>query len=72
LILRLEATADALVFVLQDARWLGVPAPRILWPRLAAREFVADGWYRFDVRIGLPLVGPLIRYAGRLQITGSD
>lgn len=71
-IVRLEASPTALVFVLQDARWLGLKAPRALWPRIAAREFVADGGYRFDVRIGLPLVGSLIHYEGRLNVIAAE
>lgn len=70
-IVRLEASADALVWVPQGVRWLGIPMPRALWPRISAREFVADGWYRFDVRIALPIVGPLIHYEGRLNITSG-
>jgi len=72
LIIRLEPSSTALLFVVETARWFGLPVPRALRPRVEAREFVADGWYRFDVRIALPLVGPLIRYDGRLRIVGTD
>ena len=37
-------------------------------PRLAASERAgADGSYRFDGEIGLPIVGRLVRYRGRLR-----
>ncbi len=72
LIIRLEPSSTALLFVIETARWFGLSVPRVLRPRVEASEFVADGWYRFDVRIALPLVGPLIRYDGRLRIVGTD
>jgi hypothetical protein len=72
LVFRLEASDAAIRFVLEDVRCLGVSLPRWLRPRIDAREFVADGWYRFDVRVALPVVGLLIHYDGRLRITESD
>jgi hypothetical protein len=43
----------------------------VLRPRVEAREFVAEESYRFDARIALPLVGPLIRYDGGVRTTAS-
>ncbi len=46
---------------------LGVPLPRFLWPRIAANERVdAEGRFRFDVEIGLPVIGRLVHYRGWL------
>lgn len=67
LILRLEPSAEGLAFSLLEARCLGLSLPRTLRPRLEAREFVEAGWYRFFVRLDLPLLGRLIQYEGRLR-----
>jgi hypothetical protein len=53
---------------LQRGRILGVPLPRCLWPRIVANERVDDaGRFRFDVTIGLPGIGRLVRYRGWLE-----
>ena len=45
--------------------WLfGIPVPRRLLPTSETAESAADGIVRFDVRISLPLCGPIIHYAG--------
>lgn len=42
--------------------------PRRLAPQAPARAFVdGAGRYRFDVQIGLPWIGPLVRYQGWLE-----
>jgi hypothetical protein len=49
--------------------WLGpLPLPRRLAPQAPARAFI-DGAdrYRFDVRIELPWVGPIVHYQGWLE-----
>ena len=43
-----------------------VPLPAILSPRATAREWEAGGLFHFDVSIGLPLIGPIVRYRGWL------
>ena len=44
-----------------------VPLPRFLAPMTRAREWVDDeGRFRFDVEIGLALIGPIVRYTGWL------
>ncbi|SMX46178.1 DUF4166 domain-containing protein [Maliponia aquimaris] len=49
-------------------RVLGLPLPRLLWPRVTAREWAEGGRYRFDISIALPLGGPrLIAYSGHLD-----
>ncbi|MGR3620998.1 DUF4166 domain-containing protein [Pseudophaeobacter sp.] len=48
---------------------LGLPLPRWLTPRSAAREFEAvDGEFGFDISASLPLVGMLIRYRGSFPV----
>jgi Domain of unknown function (DUF4166)/Saccharopine dehydrogenase NADP binding domain len=41
--------------------------PLWLAPRTQARESAQGGEFNFDVRMQLPLVGPLVQYRGRLQ-----
>ncbi|MFD1333570.1 DUF4166 domain-containing protein, partial [Methylopila musalis] len=63
---RIEMTAAG-------ARVCGVALPRALWPRCAAAAWADErGRYRFDVRLALPVFGPLIRYAGWLAPKGAD
>ena len=66
---RLHVAADAAGLRMHVAAWrIGpVPLPRRLAPRALAREWAdAAGRFRFDVRIALPGVGRLVRYAGWL------
>lgn len=52
--------------------WLGpMPLPLLLAPRARAREWEEDGRFHFDVRISLPLFGPLVRYRGWLEPADS-
>ncbi|HEV2816194.1 MAG TPA: DUF4166 domain-containing protein [Allosphingosinicella sp.] len=47
--------------------WIGpIPMPLPLGPRCAAREYEEDGRFRFDVSIGLPLIGLVAHYRGWL------
>ncbi|NML05921.1 SDR family oxidoreductase [Sphingomonas sp. G-3-2-10] len=49
-------------------RWslFGVPLPRFLAPRIAAREWQEDERFRFEVEVAAPLIGRVIRYSGWL------
>ena len=49
-------------------RWsaFGVPMPRLLAPRIAAREWQEDGRFRFEVGVALPLLGAVVHYTGWL------
>jgi hypothetical protein len=50
-----------------SARLLGAPLPRFLTPWTQAYERIdAQGRFAFDVEIGLPVVGRLVRYRGWL------
>jgi Domain of unknown function (DUF4166)/Saccharopine dehydrogenase NADP binding domain len=50
-------------------RWtaFGVPMPLWLGPQSTAHESVIDGKFRFDVEIGHPMVGLVVRYRGWLD-----
>jgi hypothetical protein len=52
--------------VMTGARFLGVSLPRWCWPRIKAFETGAEGQFRFDVEIGVPMIGRLVRYRGWL------
>src|SRR5882724_11930981 len=64
--LELRAADGQLVLVMRGMRCCGVPLPPALWPRIAASESEEGGRFRFDVEIGLPLLGRLVRYRGWL------
>ena len=50
-------------------RWsvFGLPLPRMLGPRIAAREWQNGDHFRFEVHVAMPLIGPVVRYAGWLR-----
>lgn len=50
-------------------RWsvLGLPMPRALLPKGISFESEAEGKFRFDVEIALPLVGRIVAYQGALS-----
>jgi hypothetical protein len=52
-------------------RWsiFHIPLPLFLAPRIAAREWQEEnGRFGFDVRVSMPLIGPVVRYAGWLAL----
>jgi hypothetical protein len=63
----LASLADGLDMRMRRWRAFGVPLPLALAPRTAAREWEADGRFRFDVRIGFPLIGEIVHYGGWLK-----
>jgi Domain of unknown function (DUF4166) len=63
----LVASEAGLRFVQKRTWWLGIPWPRSLGPRVEAVEApAADGW-KVDIRLALPLFGPLLRYHGIMR-----
>jgi hypothetical protein len=64
----IRLVADAAGVTYRPVRcWLfGVRLPPWLQPRVAARESVVHGRFHFDVEIGAPLFGRIIRYRGWL------
>jgi hypothetical protein len=53
-------------------RILGVPWPARWAPRMEVREAVADGLYRFDVRVELPRAMLLVHYRGALRVDAGE
>ena len=45
-----------------------ITLPRVLAPSMTAWESERDGKYAFEVSVGLPLFGPVIRYFGTLDL----
>jgi uncharacterized protein DUF4166/saccharopine dehydrogenase-like protein len=61
------AVADGrLELMMRGMRCCGVALPRAVWPRIEANESEERGRFHFDVKIGLALVGQLVRYRGWL------
>lgn len=68
--LALEARGDGIDMWLVGA-WIGhLALPRFAWPRIVAVERAQAGRHRFDVTIGVRVVGRLVRYRGWLDIAG--
>lgn len=49
----------------------GVPMPRLLGPRIAAREWQEDDRFRFEVAVAMPLIGRIVHYTGWLRPSGE-
>ncbi len=67
-VLAVPSGPDGLRLEPRGMRFLGLPLPAFLWPRINARETVVDGKFAFDVVLDLPLIGRLIRYQGTLRL----
>lgn len=52
-------------------RFLGVPLPAFVLPRIEVFEHDADDRFNFHVDLGMPLVGRLVLYTGWLVPEGS-
>ncbi len=70
-VLDVRASALGIDLVACGASLRGMPLPQALTPRVEARERVENNTFRFEVAVGLPLFGPLIRYQGWLR-RGQD
>lgn len=68
LVFALEERGGALVMVLRGLRFLGMPCPRWLLPRVEARETGAKGRLNFHVRATLPVIGQVAGYRGWLAL----
>ena len=53
---------------LRGVRLLGLPLPRLLWPKVRAGERVEESRFVFDVEIRLPAAGLLVHYHGTLRL----
>lgn len=58
---------DGLRMELRGWSAFGLPMPRVLGPRIAAREWEEEGRFRFEVGVALPLIGEVVHYAGWLE-----
>lgn len=63
-----QVQSGRLHYTLMAARVGPIPLPGWLKPSLIAWEGEHDDDYEFEVEVGLPLIGRLIRYAGRLTL----
>ncbi|MBO9711480.1 SDR family oxidoreductase [Sphingomonas sp.] len=62
----LPADREGLRMVSRGWSAFGIPMPRGLGPRIAAREWQEGERFRFDVAVAMPLIGPVVAYAGWL------
>lgn len=63
----LPADESGLRMVLRRWTLFRLPMPRALGPHIHAREWQEGGRFRFDVAVGVPWIGPIIHYQGRLE-----
>ncbi|HEX6834832.1 MAG TPA: DUF4166 domain-containing protein [Rudaea sp.] len=64
----LDVIERRLVWRIAQVRALGVPLPRRWFDGVRACEFESDGVYRFDVKVRLPMIGPIVHYHGYLDV----
>ncbi len=63
----LKADARGLDWQMLGARAFGIPLPRWLRPRIAARESDDQGQFRFAVSVAMPGIGLVVAYSGSLR-----
>ena len=63
----LPSSEEGLAMVLRGWTAFGIPIPRFLGPRIAAREWEEAGRFHFDVAVGMPLLGDVVHYRGWLE-----
>lgn len=68
----LPADATGLRMVFRGWTAFGIPLPRALGPRIAAREWQDGERFRFEVEVSMPLIGPVVRYTGWLTPLGDE
>jgi hypothetical protein len=65
----LPSDREGLRMVLRRWSVFGIRMPRMLGPRIAAREWQEGDRFRFDIAVAMPLIGPVVRYSGWLKPT---
>jgi len=65
-----EFDSGTVRFVLKRFSVLGLPVPRALHPRVSTRESQQGEDYCFEIEAGLPGLGLLVAYHGRLRVAG--
>lgn len=63
----LPSDGDGLRMELRHWSVFGVPLPRLLAPRIDAREWQEGDRFRFAVAVSAPLAGSIVRYSGWLR-----
>ncbi len=63
----LPSTEQGLCLEMRGWSIFHLKMPLWLAPRTKAREWAQEGEFNLDVRMQLPLVGPLVQYRGRLR-----
>lgn len=64
----LDVIERRLLWRLAQVRALGIPLPLRWFAGVCACEFEREGVYHFDVKVRLPLVGPIVHYRGHLDV----
>lgn len=65
---RLGVDGGAVTWRVERAWALGIPLPRAWFSGVRAREYEADGHYRFEVSAALPAAGLVVAYQGWLHV----
>ena len=63
---------DLLRFIVRSWKFCGIRLPRTLAPGGDSYEFSQDGQFGFDIAIGHPLIGLIVKYSGTLMPTIGD
>jgi len=72
LFIHLDAHKAGIDFHLRKATIGPIPLPKMLRPRVTARERSQNGQHHYFVCVGLPFVGTLIEYEGTLDLKQQD
>jgi hypothetical protein len=62
----LRVKGSSLHYAVRRWSFFGIPMPRAWGPRSTAVEAEQDGAFKFDVEVGLPIAGLIVRYTGVL------
>jgi hypothetical protein len=57
---------------LMGASLWGIALPTWVWPRTSASKHIENGQYRFNVEIGLPWLGTVLSYGGKLDAAPAE
>lgn len=63
----LEIKNGALMFPVSKGRLFGISIPKWLLPISETQETSEDNRFCFDVKVSIPLIGPIVRYRGWLE-----
>ena len=63
----LPSDGEGLRMALSGWSAFGIPLPRLLAPRIAAREWQEGERFRFEVEVAMPVIGRIVHYTGWLR-----